>query len=87
MSRAYGEMRPQNNTTANVLKGNNNHRNTHGNLDPSKMSHLANSISGFYKERDGIPDGLSTNMKESEVARKIPNFKDKRFNNLKRRDS
>lgn len=31
-------------------------------------------------------DGLSSRMKESEVARKIPNFKDRKLN-LKRRDS
>jgi len=40
------------------------------------LSNLANSISGFYKE--GERDGMHSRTRESEVARRIPGFRDKR---------
>lgn len=83
MSRAYGENNNNrgyttHKTSEKALPMASNKKNTQRKENQSKLSHLANSVSGFYREKDVIPDGLSTKMKESEVARKIPNFKDKR---------
>ena len=47
------------------------------NFGQSKLSNLANSLSGFYREHEK-QEGLSSRMKESEVARRIPNFKEKK---------
>lgn len=72
MSIAYGEKPKREGTLKQSLSKLNN---TISHKNKSRLTNIANSINGFYREKDH--DKYSNRMKESDFARRVPAFKDR----------